>query len=147
MSFSWSVRVRTDSTQVAHVHCRNHTFRLGAAASFRPTDDHPSAIEAMLGALAADVSNTFLTVCRRRRIQVYELEFSATCTLKNELVHLGVVGEEGSPAIERIDATLYAQLEIEGKPAFEAWEEALARSPLYTTFKEAADIQLRLCLA
>jgi hypothetical protein len=147
VSFVWSVRVRTDSTQVAHVHCRNHTFRLGTAASFRPTDDHPSAIEALLGALAADVSNTFLTICRRRRITVYELEFSANCALHNELVHLGVVGEEGSPAIEYIEATLYAQVDVEELAAQHAWQEALARSPIYATLKATTDLRLRLCLA
>lgn len=133
--------------QVAHVHCRNHTFRLGAAASFRPTDDHPSAIEALLGALAADLSNTFLTVSRRRRITVYDLEFSATCTLKNELVLLGVAGEEGSPAIERIDATLYAQVDADEGRANEAWSETLTRSPLYATLKDATGLHLRFCLA
>jgi uncharacterized OsmC-like protein len=146
VSFSWTVRVRTDSSQVAHVHARNHTFRLASAASFRPTDDFPSSLEALLGALGADLSNTFFSIARRRRITVYDLEFSATCTLKNELVHLGVVGEEGSPAIERIDAALYASVDADEDQAQETWRETLMRSPLYNTLKEATELNLRFAL-
>jgi hypothetical protein len=99
----WSVRVRAESRQASRIHARNHTFRVGPPLSFEPTDDLPSALEHLLGALAADLLGTLYTFARRRRLPIDSAELVLNATLENPLVHLGVIGEEGSPGLERVE--------------------------------------------
>ena len=143
-AFIWTVRVRTEAKRTVTVHARNHVFPVGDPLTFRPTDEHPSALELMLGAFAADITATFRALAASRRIPLDALEFSASCCLDNPLVHVGVIGEEGHPGIQRIEGTLYvaapaSELELES-----LWNETLVRSPLYNTLRGAVDIALRL---
>lgn len=142
-AFTWTVRVRAADPRTVTVHARNHAFPIGDPLSFRPTDEHPSAIELLLGAFAADLTQTFRTLARKQRLVLDALEFSATCTLHNPLVHVGVIGEEGDPGLERIDGTLYVSADAE-EALTALWEETLRRSPLYNTLSKAAKLSLRL---
>lgn len=143
-AFTWTVRVRTADLRTVTVHARNHAFPVGDPLSFRPTDDHPSAIELMLGAFAADLTQTFRILARKQRVAIDAVEFSAACTLNNPLVHVGVIGEEGHPGLERIEGTLYVSADAEEAILTALWEETLKRSPLYTTLHKAAVLSLRL---
>jgi len=143
-AFTWTVRVRTADSRTVTVHARNHAFSIGDPLSFRPTDDHPSAIELLLGAFAADLTQTFRALARRQRVTLDAIEFSATCALNNPLIHVGVIGEEGHPGLERIDGTLYVSADAEEETLTALWAETLARSPLYTTLHKAAILSLRL---
>lgn len=143
-AFVWTVRVRTEAQRTVTVHTRNHVFSVGDPLSFRPTDDHPSAIELMLGAFAADLTGTFRSLIGARRIPLDALEFSATCTLNNPLVHVGVIGEEGHPGIERIEGTLYVSADADDDTLAELWQESLVRSPLYNTLNRSVELSLRL---
>ena len=143
-AFTWTVRVRTEARRTVTVHARNHAFPVGDPLSFRPTDDHPSAIELMLGAFAADLTQTFRALARKQRIPLDALEFSASCTLNNPLIHVGVVGEEGHPGVERIEGTLYVSADAEEETLIALWHETLRRSPLYNTLCSAVELSLRL---
>ena len=145
-TFTWTVRVRTEASRAVTVHARNHAFSVGDPLSFRPTDDHPSAIELMLGAFAADLTQTFRALARKRRLPLDALEFSAICTLNNPLIHVGVIGESGHPGLERIEGTLYVSTDAEEEVMTALWQETLQRSPLYTTLCKAATLSLRLQL-
>lgn len=142
--FTWTVRVRTEASRTVTVHARNHVFPVGAPLSFRPTDDHPSAIELALGAFAADLTATFRAQAALKRIPLDALEFSASCHLNNPLIHVGVIGAEGHPGIERIDGTLYVAADADELALAELWRETLLRSPLYNTFNAAIELSLRL---
>lgn len=142
--FVWTVRVRADMQRAITVHARNHAFPAGESLSFRPTDEHPSALELMLGAIAADLVSTFRTLARKRRIPLDALEFSASCTLHNPLVPLGVLGEEGNPGIARIEGALYVSADAEEEMLQALWEETLQRSPLYNTLCGTVEMALRL---
>lgn len=142
-AFTWTVRVRADMQGAVTVHARNHAFPIGDSLSFRPTDEHPCALELMLGAVAADLTTTFRTLARKRRILLDVLEFSATCTLHNPLLSLGVIGEEGNAGIARIEGTLYVSSDEAEETLHELWTEALRRSPLYNTLHETVEMALR----
>ncbi len=98
----------------------------------------------MLGAFAADLTGTVEMVARRRRVVLDATELSLTCHLENPLVHLGVVGEEGSPRVRLIEGTLYLSTDAEPEEVGALWQECLLRSPLYNTLKDAAQVSLRL---
>jgi|SRR5579871_67167 len=142
-TFVWTVRVRTDAPRTVTVHARNHAFSVGEPLSFRPTDDHPSAIELMLGAFAADLTQTFRALARKQRIPLDALEFSATCTLNNPLIHVGVIGETGHPGLERIEGTLYVSANADEETLTALWRETLERSPLYHTLRPTVALSLR----
>ena len=142
--FVWTVRVRTDAQRAVTVHARNHAISVGDPLSFRATDSHPSAIELMLGAFAADLTATFRFLARKQRINLDALEFSATCTVNNPLKYVGVIGEAGHPGIERIEGTLYVSSDAEAPELEILWSETLVRSPLYNTLSGAVELCLRL---
>lgn len=143
-SFVWTVRVRADAQRAITVHARNHAFPVGDPLSFRPVDDLPSSLELLLGALSADLIGTFRALAQKRRLFLDALEFTASCSLNNPLVHVGVIGEEGHPGIEQIEGTLYVAADADESLLDELWEETLRRSPLYHTLKGAAQMSLRL---
>lgn len=142
--FVWTVRVRADKDDAVSVHARNLAFRIGDAVSFRPTDNHPSALEVLLGALAADLIGTFRSAARRRRIQLDSVEMSANCTLHDPLAHIGVVGEEGDPSLKAIYGALYVSSDADSGTLEEVWREAICRSPIYLTLSRAVDLRIRL---
>ena len=143
-TFVWTVRVRADAPRTVTVHARNHAFSVGEPLSFRPTDTYPSAIELMLGAFAADLTATFRTFARQQRVTLDAIEFSASCSLNNPLMHIGVFGEEGHPGLERIDGTLYVSSDADEAILAALWKTTLARSPLYNTLCSVVEISLRM---
>jgi hypothetical protein len=143
-TFAWTVRVRADASRTLTVHARNHAFSVGDPLSFRPTDDHPSAVELMLGAFAADLTATFRSLASKQRLPLDALEFSATCSLNNPLIHVGVIGEEGHPGIERIEGTLYVSSDANEADLAALWESTLRRSPLYNTLCGVVELSLRM---
>lgn len=144
MTTSWTVRVRAESRVASRVLARNHAFCVGPGLSFEPTDPLPSGLEHLLGALASDLLSTLQTYARRRRIPIDAAEVSLTCRLENPLVTLGVVGEEGSPAVESIDGTLYLSADAPSEEALhDLWRETLRRSAIYSTLSRAATVRIR----
>jgi len=142
--FIWTVRVRTEAKRTLMVHARNHAFPVGEPLTFRPIDDHPSALELMLGAFAADLTATFRAIAQSQRIHLDALEFSASCTVSNPLKYVGVIGEVGHPGVERIEGTLYVAADAQESQLDAVWAEVLERSPLYNTLRRAVDLSLRL---
>jgi hypothetical protein len=140
----WSVRVRTEARQEFTVLARNHAFRVGPALTFDSQDRLPSALEQFVGALACDLLSTFQTFARRRRVRIDALECTLEFGLDNPLIHLDVVGEEGSPRIQRIEGAVYVSSDAEPDRLHEVWQETLLRSPLYTTLERATEMSLRL---
>ena len=146
MDYTWTARVRGRDPHASTVYTRNHAFVVGAAASFRPTDPQPSAVEYLLGALGADLASGFQNQAARLGIVVEALELVLTGQLGNPLVFLGVIGEAGNPGIEQIHGVIYLSTEAEPDLVQAVWATTLARSPLYNTLKPgvALDLELRL---
>src|SRR5579859_3386400 len=146
MEYTWKVRVRGIGTQDTTVYSRNHAFSVGGAASFRPTDRHPSAVEYLLGALGADVTSGFQLLAARQGIVVDALELTLSGRLENPLVFLGVVGVTGSTGVAQISGVLYVSADADETILHTIWQSTLARSPLYNTLKPGVvlDLELRL---
>ena len=148
VGYAWTVRVHAVGPDEARAYCRQSAFTVGAAASFRAEDQNPSGIELLLGALGADLANGLGALLRRRGIGVDGIEVRLTGTLENPLVHLGVVGEEGSPAIAKIAIKLYVGTSEDESTIQNLYREVRERSPLIRTFELAValDIELRIVL-
>jgi hypothetical protein len=71
---------------------------VGRPLDFDSESDAVSAVEYLLGALGADLLNG-LRVARRRRVHLDRVEATVEGRLGNPLVHLAVVGGEGSPEL------------------------------------------------
>lgn len=147
VGYHWAVRVHSAGPAHAKAYARNHTLELGVAASFKETDERPSAVELLLAALGADLVNGLEELARRRGIAVDGIEASLTGELGNPLVHLGVVGEEGDPGVSRIEGTVYLGVDAEPEVAEELWRIVRERSPLWATLARACSLSVALRLA
>lgn len=141
---AFSVRVRRAGPTEARAYARRAAFALGSQASLRPRDAHPSAVELLLGALGGDLVHGLAAEAARRGIALHGVEASLAGRLDNILVHLGVVGEEGSPALATVTGTLYAAADADRAALEPAWRAALERSPLYQTLRRCATIAIEL---
>ncbi len=142
--YTWTARVRWLGDQAATVYTRNHAFTVGRPAGFRQTDAHPSAVEYLLGALGADLTNGFQAHAARAGITVDALELSLSGSLDNALVVLGVVGETGHAGFSHITGTLYVSAAADEARLHAVWRTTLERSPIYNTLKSAVTVAVEL---
>ncbi|MEO8289305.1 MAG: OsmC family protein [Chloroflexota bacterium] len=147
MDYSWTARIRWVGDVESTVYARNHSFTVGQPVSFKQRDPHLSAVEYLLGALGADLTNGFGREMIRRGIEVDAMELALSGRVENVLVHLGVIGESGEPTFREINGTLYVSADAEESNLREAWETILQRSPIANTLKHAATISIELRVA
>jgi OsmC-like protein len=140
----FAVRARRAGAGAARVYARNHTFAVGAQVSLRDQDDHPSAVEMLLGALAGDLLAGFEAQAARGQVAVHEAELNVTGRLDNVLVHLGVIGETGHPGLASITGAFYVSADAEERVLGDLWRATLDRSPLYHTLSRCAAVSIRL---
>jgi len=138
----WGVRVRATGAAGAAAYARAHSFEVGSALPFDLEEGRVTALEYLLGALGGDLIGGFRALARRRRLVIEEVEATVDATLDNALTHLGVVGEEGHPGIDRIAVRVHVAT-VEPEPEVrEAWDEAARRSPLLRTLEAAATVEI-----
>ena len=141
---SWTVRVEGGRDRGTKVYSRNHVFTVGQQASFDVEDERLSAVEYLLGALGADLTEGFQVAAARRRIPVAAIEMRLSGRLNNALTHLGVIGEEGHPGFESIIGTLYVSADAAPSVLEELWRTTLERSPLFNTLKPCVAMTISL---
>ncbi|GFK93363.1 Sulfurtransferase TusA [Fundidesulfovibrio magnetotacticus] len=137
--YQWRLRVRGGEGQTSTVYCRNFSWKLGQPASFEERDAHPSAVEALLGALGACLATGYATLCSREGLALDDVEVTVKGTLNNVLAHLGL--EEGDPSFAAIEARCFASTLDDEDKARELWRMAVARSPLAATLARAVDLK------
>ena len=142
----WTVRVRSVGRRRAVAYARLHRFEVGAPVEFDPQGDAVSSLEFALGALAADLLNTFTELARRRRIELDGVEAVVGGTLENPLAVLEVVGEQGGPALESVAIKLYVTSPAPPERIDELWRDAQRLSPLTVTLRAAVALELELVL-
>jgi hypothetical protein len=141
--YRWSVRVAAGKAR-ATVYARTQRFEVGMPLSFDAEYAAVTALETVLGAVGADVACGVQRLAALKRLQVDGAEAVVQAELFNPLVHLGVVGEEGSAAMKRISIKLYLDsLEDEGALR-RIFDEVVARSALLQTFEKAVELELEL---
>src|SRR5258708_1750911 len=128
--FSWNLRVRSTGRGHARAYVRTHQFEIGAPIHFDEQYDHVTALEYVLAALGADLVNGFHILARKRRVSVDHIEAVVSGEINNALTHLGVVGEEGHPGLERIVIRVYVGSEDSEERLWQVWYDMLEKSPL-----------------
>ena len=127
----------------ARVYARG-VFDVGSQASLRETDDAPSAVEYLIGALGGDLACGLQRAAEAEGIVLHGIEITLNGRLDNILTHLGVVGEQGHPGFAGVDGTVYIAADADQSAVTRAWQSTLARSPLYNTLSRCADVSIRL---
>ncbi len=143
-AYEWRLRVRSSGGMRSTVYHRNFQWTVGQAASFEERDAHPSAVEVMLGALAASLSTGFATECARDGLEVDDIEITAKATLRSVTAHLGL--DEGDPSLREARLRCFATSFDDDARVQEAWDRAVARSPIAATLAKAAPLELKLVI-
>jgi TusA-related sulfurtransferase len=141
-TYEWRVRARSTGRLRSTVYSRNFSFDVGQPASFEEKDEHPSAVEYVLGALSASLTTALATACSRAGLEVDDIEISTRGRLGNPLAHLGL--GEGSPAFTEIEVRCYVSTFDDEDRVAALWEETVARSPVAATLRATCNLKLRL---
>jgi hypothetical protein len=99
-----------------------------------------------LGALGSDILLRFQDLCDRRRLPIDQVEARITGSLGNPLFALGVVGENGDPALSQASVLLSVASPAVPDDLEAVWQEVLKRSPLVATLKKCATLHLQMQL-
>jgi len=142
--YEWRLRARSSAPLVTTVYCRNFQWQLGQPASFEERDAHPSAVEAALGAIAADLVTGFRVACTRHGLQVDDIELTARGRLHDVTAHLGL--GDGDPAFAAIEIRAFASTFDDEARVREVWAETVRRSPLAATMAKATELTTRLAI-
>jgi uncharacterized OsmC-like protein len=137
------VRVQRLAGGSARVYARG-AFDVGSQASLRDSDDAPSAVEYLLGALGGDLVCGLERAAEGQGILLHAVEISLNGRLDNVLTHLGVIGEQGHPGFASIEGTAYVASDAEEDAIQRAWQRTLNRSPLYHTLTRCAAVTIAL---
>lgn len=143
-AYVWRLRTRATGHQKATVYCRNFSWDLGQSASFEEKDAHPSAVEALLGALGGSLVTAYATECARRGLELDDIELTVSGRLTNILAHLGL--EQGDPSFAGIEVKCYASTLDDEAAARAAFEDVVARSPIAATLRKATDLSIRFAV-
>jgi hypothetical protein len=143
-AFVWTLRVGSTGDGPATVFVRKHQYEVGAPVQFDPQYQYVTALEYVLGALAADVVNGLKSIASTRRVAIENIEGVVKGELNNPLTHLGVVGETGHSGIEKIELRVYVSSLADHAAIQTIWDETLARSPLVRTLSPLVHLTLGL---
>ncbi|HTK31983.1 MAG TPA: OsmC family protein [Candidatus Saccharimonadaceae bacterium] len=138
--------IRAQSTGGGRVRLlgRHGTFQAEGQTPFQAPGSAPSALELLIGALAADLLAGFVREVGRAGETLDAVELTLSAELAHPLVVLGVVGEQGSAALSRIRGSLYVSGEGAEPRWRTLWAQALARAPVHATLARAVAIDLEL---
>jgi hypothetical protein len=142
--YEWRLRARASGHLATTVYCRNFQWTVGQPASFEEKDAHPSAVEALLGAVAADLVTAFGTACAQAGLEVDDVELTARGRLHDPMALLGL--SDGDPALAAVELKLFASTFDDAAKVREAWDGVLARSPLVATLKKATTVECKLAI-
>lgn len=142
-NYEWRVRARWTQGMAATVFARNHSFEIGQPASFDTEDAHPSALEHLLGAVAADLAVGFQWRASQRGIETYNLEVSISARSDNILVFLGVE-DDGHPGLLEVRGKVFVDSDGEEDDLQQIWQQTLQRAPIVRTLCKGVDVQLEM---
>ena len=142
--YEWRVQARSTGHLKSTVYFRNFSVDVGQPASFQEKDEHPSAVEYLLAALAGSLSTAFATECAKDGLEVDDIEIAVKGKLENVLAHLGV--EQGDPSFRSIELKCFASTLDDAEKVRAAWQRTLARSPLVQTIRKAVQLESKIAI-
>ncbi|MBA3299446.1 MAG: OsmC family protein [Thermoleophilaceae bacterium] len=137
----WTCRVAWSGGLQTTVYARNHSWQVGQPASFDVSDEAPSAVEHLLGALGSCLAMGYQVHASRRGVRIDQLEISLTGEIDNILVFLGLESD-GHPGFRRITGTCYVQSEAGEAALEEIWRHTVAASPLVNTLVRSVEVEV-----
>jgi uncharacterized OsmC-like protein/TusA-related sulfurtransferase len=143
--YEWRLRVRAGEGRFSTVYCRNFSWKLGQPASFEERDQHPSAVEALLGALGSALATGYAAECSREGLTMDDIEITVKGRLENILAHLGM--DEGDPSFSMIEVRCFASTLDDESKAKRAWDRTVARSPVAATLAKAVTLKTTFTIA
>jgi hypothetical protein len=143
-SYTWSVRLSALEDGRSKAFVRRHQLEIGSALEFDPEYKHLTALEMALAAVGADLASGLRAGARRRRVALDSLELVVDATLNNPLTHLGVIGEEGTSAIERLRVKVFASPAEAEQDLRAVLDEVMRRSPLVQTLIRSVQLEVEL---
>lgn len=141
-AYEWRLRARSTGHLRTTAYCRNFSFTVGQPASFEEKDEHPCALEFLLGALAGDLATGFATACSQAGLQVDDVEITVRARLHDVLAHLGL--EEGDPSLESAVIKVFASTLEDEARVQSVWDETWRRSPVAMTLAKASRLEVQL---
>ena len=141
-SHTWTLRVSSEEVGSATAYVRRHRFEVGVPLQFDEAYDQVTALEYVLGAIAADVVVGLRRLARRRRVDVDRVEALVHGRVDNPLTFLQVVGEEGHPGLVAVVLKVYVSSIDPPDRVNAVWEETLRTSPLVRTFQDSVKLEL-----
>lgn len=142
--YEWRLRARLGGHLATNIYCRNFQWTLGQPASFEEKDVNPAAVEALLGALAADLVTGFSTACSQAGLEVDDVELTARGRLNDVMAHLGL--SDGDPSFDMIEVKMFVSTFADPVRVREVWEETVRRSPLAATLTKATNLTALLAV-
>lgn len=139
--YEWNVRI-VNNGLTSNVFARNQAWVVGNAISFDAEYSSLTALESFLGAIGCDLISGLQVRAKRLRIAIDNIEARLKCELDNALMFLDVVGEQGSPAVKKIEGRIYVSTSSTAKEVDLAWQKTLELSPLYQTLKSVVQFEL-----
>jgi uncharacterized OsmC-like protein/TusA-related sulfurtransferase len=142
--YEWRLRARSTGHLKSTVYFRNFSVDVGQPASFEEQDEHPSAVEYLLAAVAGSLSTAFATECAKDGLEVDDIEIAVKGKLDNVLVHLGI--EQGDPSVRSIELKCFASTLDDADKVRAAWQRTFDRSPLAQTMIKAVQLASKLVI-
>lgn len=143
--YSFRVRGRwIDGTQVK-VFSRNHEISIGQPLSFNTDDALATALEHLLGSLAACLVMGFSLRLLRQGIEIHNLEIAVRAKIDNPMVFLGAE-DEGHPGLCELGGKLYVDCSPElGAEQLQAtFDQSLMRSPVAQSLLRNSPIEIQV---
>lgn len=137
-----SVRASSPGKRETVVYARGTRVDFGPSIPFDTEAPRMAAVEGLLAAAAADILGNLRQVARSRRLPLDEVEARLEARLSHPLAQLGVVGEEGEPAIEALSLRAYLSSSAPPDEIETAWLEALRRCPVVNTLRATVSLEL-----
>jgi hypothetical protein len=138
------VRASAGADGGVRLHSGHHSFSAEGRTGLAAKAAHPSPLDYLLAALAADLVAGLMREARRTGSAFDAIELSLTGRLANPLVALGVVGEEGSARLARIRGSLYLSSEGPEARLLEMWDEVRRKAPVYATLAASSVVDITL---
>jgi TusA-related sulfurtransferase len=142
-AYRWRVRARGAPGR-ATVYARNHRWEVGQPASFDVRDDAPSAIEYVLGALAAALATGLRLRASRESVDIADVEVSLNAGLENVFAFIGDERDGGHSGMSDVAGSVYVRSPAEPAVLRRLWSETLDVSPILNSLVHPVKIDVEL---
>ncbi|MBI3988306.1 MAG: OsmC family protein, partial [candidate division NC10 bacterium] len=116
-----SARIRWLGGFKMKVYTRDHVYIVDEPHRLASTDEAPTAVEYVVGALGACLATGFILNATMHGIEIYNMEVALEGEMENILMFFGL-SEEGHPGFKEISAKLYVTADADREVLEELWE-------------------------